>query len=142
MNNDGYMDIIIVSERAQNIVYINDGTYNFTEEHFFGPGNDSSYGVALGDVNQDGFIDIVVANAYSDPSYNAIYLNDGNGYFFTETLFGLSNEDTYGVAIGDIDSDGDLDIVAANRKKKNFVYFNDGSGNFSTKCSKIECILA
>jgi len=42
---------------------------------------------------------------------------------------GLHN--SYSVALGDIDGDGDLDVVSANSDQGNRIYLNDGQGNFT-----------
>ena len=94
----------------------------------FGTGSDLSYGVALGDVDGDGDLDVAVGN---DGEQNAVYLNDGSGNFTTSRNFGTGTDATQEVALGDIDGDGDLDIVAGNVLEQNVVYLNDGIGNFS-----------
>ena len=49
---------------------------------------------------------------------NLVYRNDGSGRFVREALPGL-NADTYGVALGDMNGDGRLDIVFANSDASN-----------------------
>ncbi|WP_299016960.1 VCBS repeat-containing protein [uncultured Photobacterium sp.] len=90
--------------------------------------------VALGDVNGDGFLDIVQANAYNEPNY--IFLNDGTGKF-TDSGQRLGKNHTTSIALGDMNGDGHLDIVAGNSARfsddgnVNYIYFNDGRGNFT-----------
>jgi len=43
----------------------------------------------------------------------------------------LGNEASWGIALGDIDSDGDYDAVIANNLEPAFVWLNDGSGQFT-----------
>lgn len=50
---------------------------------------------------------------------------------FTDSGQSLAGNQTRGVAIGDVDRDGDLDAVVANWKSPNRVYLNDGNGNFA-----------
>ena len=57
---------------AQNAVYFNDGAGSTFGEVRFGGAENISYGVAVGDVNADGFPDIGVANS---DGLNRIYLN-------------------------------------------------------------------
>jgi hypothetical protein len=66
----------------------------------------------------------------------ALLLNDGTGAF-TEIDAGLRVDATRGVALGDIDGDGDLDLFMASwgaagaRNPADRVWLNDGSGHFS-----------
>ncbi len=67
-------------------------------------------GVAIGDVNNDGHVDVYVTNYGPD----AFYRNNGDGTFALEDV-GLSNN-AWGTSatFGDYDSDGDLDLYVAN----------------------------
>jgi hypothetical protein len=55
---------------------------------------------AVGDLDGDGALDIVVGN-YQSP--NAIYLNDGTGSFPYTSTFGPGDSDDRGIAVGGID---------------------------------------
>jgi hypothetical protein len=160
VDGDGDLDIVTGDVEScfgpctggQNVVYINDGTANFTARNF-GTGSDTTYSVAIGDIDGDSDLDIVTGNG---PQYSAlcfsscgapniIYLNDGTGNFpntvgYTRT-FGTGYDNTKSVVLGDVDNDGDLDIGVGNVKNgffgdpfydpgQNVVYLNNGSGNF------------
>ena len=94
--------------------------------------NSASFGVALGDLDDDGDLDAFTANVLFEmaPSNsNKIWLNNGSGQF-TDSGQSLGNADSYAVALGDLDGDDDLDAFVAN-DGANTVWLNDGEGNFS-----------
>ena len=69
-------------------------------------------GVSIGDLNQDGWPDIYVANDYVEQDY--LYYNNGNGTF-TEQLKTVINHSSYfsmGTDIADFNNDGLLDIIS------------------------------
>ncbi len=89
---------------------------------------DHSQGVALGDLDSDGDLDVVVAN-FDGP--NHVWLNDGAGRF--ENHQELDGDETSDVALGDLDGDGDLDAAFASRSPSNpgTIWLNDGDGRFA-----------
>jgi hypothetical protein len=102
-------------------------------------------GVALFDYNNDGLLDIYVANGATmpglekkDPSYyNRLFKNLGDGSFEDVTdKAGLRGKSyNLGVAIGDYDNDGFEDIFVAGLRE-NILYHNDGDGTFSDVTAK------
>ncbi len=109
VNGDQLPDLVIATE-AKNILYLNDGSgdpYDLLSGIEIG-GTTKSRGVALGDVDNDGDLDLVVANGDTDA--NELYLNDGTGVF---TLDGDADLGTGGtaVAVGDVTGDDFADIV-------------------------------
>ncbi|MBN1877357.1 MAG: VCBS repeat-containing protein [Anaerolineae bacterium] len=96
--------------------------------HIFGD-LDATTSLALGDLDGDGTLDLVVGNA--NGAHNRIYLNDSSGRFDDSMAFGSADEDTTDLAVGDLNGDGALDIIVANQVQPNAVYFNDGAGNVS-----------
>lgn len=129
---DGDLDIVLALQGGYNAAYLNDGSGDFSgAQNYlpFGPGYDDSRALALGDLNRDGFLDVVIAN-YNEP--NLVHMNDGNGNFaFDTTVIGSYSDDTLDVAIGDMNSDGSLDVVLANEHQTGYVYLNDGDGDFT-----------
>ena len=64
-----------------------------------------THGLAVGDLNGDGWLDLVFANFIDDA--NDVWLNQGRGVF-TRTQV-MPGDDSLAVALGDLDGDGDLD---------------------------------
>ena len=88
----------------------------------------NTFQVALADLDSDGDLDAVFANAALTSSQ--VWLNDGRGCF---TRGQALTAQGHGVGVGDLDSDGDLDLFIAcdtydNRTRRSQVYLNDGRG--------------
>jgi hypothetical protein len=88
--------------------------------------------VAAGDIDKDGSNDLVVSN-YDGQSVTVFY-NDGMSEELAPVTYGASS-DPYGsvdcVVLGDLDGDGDLDIVTAHSQTDQVgVMLNDGGGSF------------
>ncbi|MBI5568946.1 MAG: VCBS repeat-containing protein [Desulfomonile tiedjei] len=94
----------------------------------FGDGIPVVLGIFTGDLNDDGHMDLVFTKGlFSQPAPNfAVYYNDGNGGF-ENPVFISSPNPTY-MAFGDLNGDGDLDLVVANNLGPDVVYFNQGDG--------------
>ncbi len=132
-DGDGDQDIFFGNAGEPNRLLLNDGRGYFADvssTHL--PGNVlSNTAVAAVDVDGDGDIDLVIANAYAPAGYAAyLLINDGAGRFVAgqRLLSGWSSG--YGVAIGDIDRDGDSDIVVLMGGRLPMVWLNDGAGLF------------
>lgn len=98
-----------------NALYRNDGDFKFTDVTGEAGVGDTGFGlgVAIGDYDNDGYLDIYVNN--SGP--NVLYRNNGDGTFTDVTNdAGVAGGDLAGAGANflDIDKDGDLDLFAAN----------------------------
>ena len=135
VNNDGWPDIFIASNSGGNVLLLNDGKGKFVEVPssrktfaWEGSGGDNMIcGVAFGDVNRDGQLDIVLGQHYSTPWVKPVpirlYLNRGmkDGQIVFEDV-----TDTVGltplplkaphVEIQDFDNDGWPDISVSTVK--------------------------
>jgi enediyne biosynthesis protein E4 len=98
-------------------------------------------GVASADFNGDGWIDIFVAN---DERPNLLWINQKDGTFRNEALLAgcALNKDgqaqsCMGVDAGDVDNDGDEDLIVANLMGEYAtLYINDGKGSFEDRSSE------
>ena len=88
--------------------------------------------MSIGDLNGDGFPDLVLAKGRHWPLIDRVLLNDGHGRFPKAHNLGDIADRSYSVTLSDIDRDGDLDVVVGNDEPDpKRVYANDGKGNFS-----------
>ena len=77
----------------------------------------SPYGVATGDLNDDGRFDLAVLNITFNGGV-AVFLNDGTGSFGAGTMF-PTGFNSYDVAIGDFNNDSHLDLAVVNINSAN-----------------------
>jgi len=87
-----------------------------------------STGVACGDYDNDGDLDIYLANCGSP---NKLFRNEGGGIFVDATSSPLDDPDCgCGVAWADYDNDGDLDLYVTICLTGNRLFRNEGGGSF------------
>jgi hypothetical protein len=121
-DNDGDPDLFFVNGApgSANVLYRNDGNGRFTDVTaqagvaMTDTRHGHKTGVAVGDVNRDGFVDIYVG-AFGA---NALFRNNGDGTFSDVTAAagaaGGADEWTSSVGFFDYDRDGHLDLYVAN----------------------------
>ena len=142
-DDDGDLDIFQANDHQLNFMFRNNkGVYNEVgveigvAANSQGKGSGSMHG-SIGDIDGDGFIDILVV----DLEYGALYRNKGNGLFedITEKSgisWPLAGKGAWAAALFDYDNDGDLDIVSANGTAEELILQypllleNDGMGHF------------
>jgi hypothetical protein len=121
LNSDGSLDVVATSIDGALVAYFYEHeTHAFAPEDLRIDGEGTSalpIGLVAGDLDGDGHTDLVVAD--SGLSQVAVLLQRGAGTFNTvpDATFG-SAVDTSGpaaLAVGDLDGDGNLDIVCANQ---------------------------
>ena len=128
LDNDGDLDLVTTGALFGCRVFLNDGTGKYAFKTGFLAGEVPA-GVALTDVNQDGFLDVLVGD--SKNNLLAVRLNEGTGDFSLPTI-GYQNAPVgagpASIATGDVDGDGDLDFVTANTAGNSAtVWLNSGS---------------
>lgn len=88
----------------------------------------AGFGVASGDYDNDGDLDLYVANM---GTANVLLRNDGGGTFVNATSGPLGDTGpSISVAWGDYDNDGDLDLYVSNTEADNRLLRNEGGGAF------------
>jgi hypothetical protein len=122
LNGDGAPDIVVGIDGSPPVVYLNNGTstpfqnvagvFVATPPGANGP-NLGWAAVTLADVNNDGHPDLAAAG-FNSP--NLIYLNNGTADPFSGvTAVAVGTQDVgYGVALGDVNGDGFVDLAVAN----------------------------
>ncbi len=126
-DGDGDLDIIASNEGLpeQIIVFENDGNMNFCG---FNTGGNFRY-VEVYDIDGDGDYDNFGATGAFDTELN--WFENEGAPPYTERF--ISSEDPWTVAGGDLDNDGDIDVIAAVILPNRVLWFsNDGTGNFSS----------
>ena len=154
-DNDTWLDLVVTNFQHQtNTLYHNDAGEFFTDRTYSSGTGDVSlpylaWGVNFFDFDQDGFQDLFVANGHihdnvmlidTSTTYaqmNHLFWNRRDGTFTDITAksgSGLTlQRSSRGSAVGDLDNDGDLDIVVSNVGKGVDILRNDGghrSGNW------------
>jgi hypothetical protein len=92
-----------------------------------------SAAAAWADFDNDGFLDLFVANGgFSANRKSSLYRNQGNGTFSKMTAGNIANDVAGSVCgiWGDYDNDGFRDLFLANYGQKNVLYRNNGDGTF------------
>lgn len=142
LNGDDVLDLVLGIFGDQNEVRLGNGDGSF-EPGVPLKGTNSTTEVALGDIDQDGHLDIVVANTNGEA--NLLMLNNGSGAFQETRELPGGTHNTSCVALGDLDGDGRLDIVFSNQvddsNRFDFVQFlfNDntaGAGTFNVESTR------
>lgn len=122
VNNDGLADVFFTANMGPNKLYLNRGNWQF-EDVSAAAGVELtdkwSTGVAMVDLNADGWLDIYVCNAgfqKGSDQKNNLFINNQDGTFREAAAeYGLDEEGyTTHVAFFDYDLDGDLDAYLLN----------------------------
>ena len=148
LDGDGYQDIFVTNFSQQtNAFWHNNGDGTFDETtNELGLGKISyvmsGFGTRFFDYNNDGLVDLFVLNGhpfepinkvfpettYAEPPF--LFENTGKGFREVAALHGAPLKRTYlgrGLAVGDIDNDGDSDLLLMNAGEPPVLLRNDGA---------------
>ncbi|MDZ7725003.1 MAG: Ig-like domain-containing protein [candidate division KSB1 bacterium] len=131
---DGDPDIYITKRFAPNVLFINDGSGHFSEgaQQAGIAVHDKSNGAVWGDLNNDGFPDLLVTvSENQDEPYLYVFENNQNGTFTDRTAQLGIPMDGYSVLTGDFDNDGDVDIITSQEEENGHLYRNEGNWSFT-----------
>jgi hypothetical protein len=167
LDGDGDLDLYVANDSVENRLWINNGDGTFEDGTLIsGTGTNSrgmteaGMGLASGDVDGDGDIDLFVTN-FDDES-NTLYRNDGQGLFTDVTVeAGLEAASRrpvgFGCVLADLDNDTDLDLVVTNghiidnvalyddaktHAQVSQLFFNDGAGHFTEATGRSGALAA
>jgi len=126
IDNDGYTDLAIQGTQLHFYLNSNEEGYQGVPHYSIDIGGSE---IDFGDIDEDGFVDLLVANQTS----LAMYIND-NGTNFGSPEWEISTSGYTSATFVDVDSDGDLDVSAtpdsyfecSDGSKVDRIWVNDG----------------
>lgn len=140
-DEDGDLDLFVVNQNAGNILYSNQrqGIFRDVTEKSGLKSQGGTSAVAVGDYNNDGFLDLFIASKNGENF--GLYRNRRDGSFekvkaSKEMFSALQHVKAYDAKFFDFDNDGYLDLIIAGESTEKdgrglLLYHNDGKGNFT-----------
>jgi len=130
INGDGHMDIIAANATSDTQggiqVWLGNGKGTWPLES--GPTVTGTFmDVVLADFDQDGFLDLAGAGW---GSYGALKVWFGDGSGGWSSTLPVSKGSFYGLSIGDVNADGNMDLLAGSYRKGVRIFLGDGRGGF------------
>ena len=125
-DGDGDIDLISANRTGAVNILVNDGSGLFQSVNpaDLGISHSAGDGITMGDTDNDGDLDMLLVTG-GTPSEAHLYRNEGNGLF--EHVQAWTDVKGYMGAFGDLDHDGDIDLVFSG---DSICYINNGNGSF------------
>jgi flagellin-like hook-associated protein FlgL len=114
------------------------GTGTLTAGATYASESSGSNGIVTGDLNNDGILDLVTGGNASGVGYATVRLGVGDGTFGSATSYLANDTGTSDVALGDLNGDGILDLIAAGSSASGgqlVVRLGNGNGTFGASAS-------
>src|SRR5436190_169333 len=149
-DNDGWLDVAFAGESTSEALYKNRGDGTFVDKTAAAGLKriEPCQGIAWGDYNNDGFLDLYVARGNVNGQgtlQDTLYRNNGNGTFtdVTQQAGLIAPGNKWAAVWGDYDNDGFLDLfvacaggaAAGTPGNANLLWHNNGNGTFTNKAA-------
>jgi hypothetical protein len=134
LDGDGDQDVLSASVLDDKIAWYEntDGAGNFTAQPAISTAADGAHSVFAADLDGDGDLDVLSASQGDDKI--AWYENtDGAGSFGSEQTIDTAALWARSVFAGDVDGDGDQDVLVAHADEVTWYENTDGGGNFGSE---------
>jgi len=153
-NNDGWVDLAVCDDNDYMKIYQNNsGTMaittslintNINPGMYVGsdPYDSGNYGSVWTDIDNDGDLDLYIAHCRQSAASNTdqrrrdrLFINNGSNVYTEDAqAHGIEVTDfkqTWTTSFGDMDNDGDMDVVMTNHGEASQILQNNGSGMFT-----------
>lgn len=131
LDNNGHNDIIIAGTAPNSVddfgFFWNDGAGNFTVGPELISNRIKDGDIQFGDIDNDADLDFILGGGLEGSVI--IFRNNGDMTFSVVASF--SAGEIFRASFFDADQDNDLDLVYGNSNNGDFLYINDGAGNFT-----------
>ena len=148
INNDGLNDIFLSGGKGQAssmFVQQTDGSFSSSQNELFDLHKlNEDVAHEFGDVNNDGFVDLIVVSGGNEfkngkAIWPRLYLNSDGSFEYDNSQFQNININASSVKLSDFDNDGDLDVCITSdtdadqfgKSVRQYLFVNDGKGGFT-----------